>query len=288
MQPSRSLTRALLGAWISTLFAFVPASSTDETIHTGEPKERPAWAQPSHAPSKTGFIGEKYKDEADPAEWEFLGFTAKELHDRFDKISPCEAQPTRFWFRGCGGTEGGSFIEVKYGADGKVEEAWHCFTGCTFTHFGKHFSDKKEAMKHAIERTSKGLQEDVTEKSAIPSSLRRQLKTRAKAYEALGNTKLAARDLKRAELLVPIAERYENAGKVLGGTIYAPLDKLTKEFERNGFQTQKLSKRKYKFFKRNGASFTVTANSRQIVEAEEAIWFLHDEIGKEALRVLRS
>ncbi len=52
MQPSRSLTRALLGVWISTLFTFVPASSTDETRHTGEPKERPAWAQSSHAPSK--------------------------------------------------------------------------------------------------------------------------------------------------------------------------------------------------------------------------------------------
>ncbi len=288
MKKTHALSRALLGIWVCTLFAFVPASGTDEKKTSDGPTERPAWAQSSHAPSKSNYSWKKFKVEADPAEWEFIGYTAKELHDRFDKMSPCEAQPTRFWFHACGGIEGGSFIEVKYGADGKVTEAWYCHTGCTYTDFGKHFSDKTEALKHSIERTTKKLQEDLTRKSAVPSSLSRQLKTRAKAYEALGKTELAKRDLKRAELLVPIMERYENAGNVLGGTIYAPLDKLSKEFERNGFQTMKLSSSKYKFFKPNGASCVVTANGRQIVKAEEAIWLLHEEIEKEAIKVIGS
>jgi hypothetical protein len=289
MKTSHSLTRALLGVWVCSLFALVPASGTDECPSFEEPPKRPAWAQPTFAQNhKATYNFEKYKEES-PVEWEFLGYTSKELHDRYDAMSPCGPEPARFWFHGCGGIDGGGFIDVRYGEDGKVEEAWYCFTGCTYTSCGKHFTDKTEALKHAIARATKNLQEHITEKSAIPYGLRRQLKTRARAYTALGKVDLAALDLKRMKLLEPVAARYDNVGKAFsGGSINVPLVKLTKEFERNGFQTKKLSSRKYKFFKPKGPSMIVTANSRQIVKGEEAVWLLQEEIEKEAVKIISS
>ncbi len=279
----------LLGLFLSaSLTAFAPASANAEgSGQENTQKERPAWAIPSHAEHKSSSNHKKYSEES-PAEWEFLGYTAKELHDRYDAMSPCQPESTRFWFHGCGGTEGGSFMEVKYGADDKVEEAWYCFTGCTYTHYGKHFADRNEAIKFAIARCTKNLQEDIEKKRGMPTNLLRQLKSRARAYKALGNTELAALDLKCIERLAPVLARYNSAASPCAGTVYAPLNKLSIEFERNGFKVQKLSERKYKFFKPNGPSFVVKTNSSQIVKAEEAIWFLHEEIEKEAVKVLGS
>lgn len=279
----------LLGLIVfGVLFAVTPAPSIAEgSEQESTQKERPAWAIPSHAIPKSNYNADKYAEES-PAEWEFLGYTAKELHDRYDPMSRCQPEAKRFWFGGCGGIEGGTFIEVKYGADDKVTEARCCYTGCTYTHYGKYFGDRNEAIKYAIARCTKNLQEHFERKKAIPGELRRQLKTRARAYTALGNAELAALDLKHRDLLLPVMVRYDSAGDPCAGTIHAPLGKLSKEFARNGFQMQRLSARKYKFFKPKGPSFVVTANSRQIVPAEEAVWFLQEEIEKEAVQILKS
>ena len=86
--------------------------------------------------------------------------------------------------------------------------------------------------------------------------------------------------------LAPAAAKYESISS-LSPTIYVRLGKLAKEFERNGFQMKKLSARKYKFFKPGGSSFVVTAGKNNIVQAEEAEWFLRDEISKDAVKEMR-
>ncbi len=276
MKTSKSLTKALLGIWVGSLLAFVPAFGNG----------RPDWATPTFGQHKTSYNAEKFREEA-PAEWEFLGYSAKELHARYDEMSSCQPEPTRFWFHGCGGIEGGGFIEVKYGEDGKVEEARYCQSGCTYTYFGKYFGDKTSAIQNAIDRNTKNIQDHIERNAAVPVSLCRQLKSRAKAYNALGKPDLAARDLQLVERLTPLVARYDGAGDVLKGSLDVPLNTLAKVFERNGFQMEKISAHKYKFFKVKGSSFVVTANSRKIVKGEEAVWFLHDEIGKEASQVVR-
>ncbi len=152
----------LLGVfWFGSLCAFVPASGSedsknsqtatagDKTSERSTTSKRPAWAQTTTALPKPGYKGDRYREEA-PAEWEFLGYTLKELHDRYDGMSPCQSEPERFWFHGCGGIDGGGFIEVKCGAAGTVEEAWYCTTGCTYTSGGRHFTDKNEALKYGV------------------------------------------------------------------------------------------------------------------------------------------
>lgn len=236
---------------------------------------------------KPNFNASKYWED-NPDEWQFLGYTAKELHDRYDTMSPCKSEPSRFWFGGCGGIEGGGFMQVKYGSDGKVDEVWQCASTCTATLEGPHFKEKATALSYAYEKATRNLQDAICKGTADPSQLRRYLKSRARVMSALGNLKPAAQDRKRIDALAPFAARVEAAGNVMqNGSVYAPLERLSIEFKRNGFQMKLLSPRKYKFFKPNGPSITVTANKKQIVDAEESVWLIEEEIGKEAVKVLK-
>lgn len=284
-----SLRILLLGIFLANACALSAAAKTED-FAPGPDKERPEWARLTHGTPKHNRSSESSQSakEISPQEWEFLGFTAPELHSRYDKFSSCEPEQARFWFHGCGGIEGGGFIEVKYGGDGKVAEAWQCTSGCTYTSSGPHFTDRQKALQYAVARATKDLKFATDRDPVSIIGIRRILRTRAKANKQLGNEELAANDLKLLDRLAPLLAREDGAGNVVAGSIWVPLPRLQQEFKRNGFEIKPIAARKYQFSKTGSKGFVVTTNSRNDVKAEEAVWFLQEEIGSEAKRIISS
>ncbi len=274
----------LLGAFLAHNCTLSAAAKTED-FAPGPDKQRPQWARLTHGIPKDNRNSQAAKEES-PQEWEFLGCTAPELHSRYDSLSSCQPEPARFWFHGCGGIEGGGFIEVKYGEDGKVIEAWQCSSGCTYTSCGPHFTDKQEALQYAVKRATKDLTSTAKGESISIAAARRILKVRVKANRELGNKDLADSDLKVIDRLAPLLAREDAAAKIVSGSIWAPLARVQEEFKRNGYDMRELSPGKYEFFKTGSKAFVVTANRRNLVRAEEAVWFLDEEIGKEAKRLI--
>ena len=297
MQSSKNIVRSsqrrhhqlhvfLLGAFLANTYTCtLSGAAKTEDFAPGPDKPRPEWARLTHGIPKDNRNSEAAREES-PQEWEFLGCTAPELHSRYDSLSSCQPEPARFWFHGCGGIEGGGFIEVKYGDNGKVVEAWQCASGCTYTSCGPHFTDKQEALKYAVTRATKDLKSTSERESISIAGARRILKARVKANHELGNKDLVDRDLKVIDQLAPLLAREVATGKIISGSGWAPLARVQEEFKRNGYDMKALSPRKYEFVKSGSKGFTVTANDRNLVRAEEAVWFLDEEIGKEAKRLI--
>lgn len=229
-------------------------------------------------------LNQSYPD-FNPSEWQFLGRNIKDVRAEFDRLSPCQSAPDKFWFFGCGGIEGGGFIQVKYDTDGKVTEAWYCSSTCTHTWEGKHFSDKNLALKYAIAKSTKEIEAKIEDKSAYPSCLRRYLMTRAMAYAEIGDVDRAKIDYRRIDNLFQYESRYQRV-RTLTIAHTVTLARLEEEFAHNGFQKQKISPNKYRFTKGTNAPFDITIKNPHRVNVELATWCLHEDIARDAIKVM--
>lgn len=226
-----------------------------------------------------------------PDEWEFLGKNCQELHDLYDKMSPCKLSKNRFWFGGCGGIEGGGFFQVEYGSDGLVNEVYYCASTCTSSFCGPRFTDRIEALNYAIYKANKELRDCFNSEiyeEPMPHQFYAALHSRLRAHAGLCKLPLCEEDAKSLELLKPLYVREKLLHRMIASAGKSDLVKWKKEIQRNGIRIQSLSQNTYKLTDSSGKSFKLRANGLVVSNWEQAEWFVSCAISKEAKELMKT
>ncbi|MCC7527504.1 MAG: hypothetical protein IT342_03210 [Candidatus Melainabacteria bacterium] len=225
-----------------------------------------------------------------PDEWEFLGKNCQELHKLYDSMSPCKLSQDRFWFGGCGGSDGGGFFQVAYGADGLVNKVHYCTSTCTASFYGPSFTDRTDALNYAIQKTNQHLRDcfnpELSEEP-MPMQFRQALHSRLRAFGGLGKMSLFEEDAKTLELLKPLYVREKLLFQLSTGAGRCDLVKWKKEIQRNGLRIQKLSANAYKLIGPDGKSFKLKTEGQIVRNGEEAGWFIMSAISKETVALMK-
>lgn len=245
---------------------------------------------PIVAESRAGFKCDMYAYLL-PDEWEFLGKNCQELHDLYDKMSPCKLSKNRFWFGGCGGIEGGGFFQVEYGADGQVNEVYYCASTCTSSFYGPRFTDRIEALNYAIYKANRKLRDCFDShvcEEPMPHQFYTALHSRLRAHAGLGKLPLCEEDARSLELLKPLHVREKLLSRMIASAGKSDLVKWKKEILRNGIRIQSLSQSIYKLTDSTGKSFKLKANGLLVSNWEQAEWFVSSAISKETKELMKT
>ncbi len=225
-----------------------------------------------------------------PDEWEFLGKNSQELHKLYDNMSPCKLSQDRFWFGGCGGSDGGGFFQVAYGADGLVNKVHYCTSTCTASFRGPSFTDRTDALNYAIQKANQNLRDWCNPKlneEPMPMQFRQALHSRLRAFGGSGKMPLFEEDAKTLELLKQLYVREKRLFQLTTGAGQRDLVKWKKEIQRNGLIIQKLSANAYKLLAPNGKSFKLKTEAQIVRNGDQAECFIRSAISRETIELMK-